>query len=151
MKIAIYFLTCAALTFANLAWAQNIDYSASDYAYSSALAGCSELPRGVKVQPKSAKCGRKPAVVLSGSWKNIFSAAFRWDDGSSEGQDRSPFALDDGSASSSPYKAQKRIRGSKQDILCFGSFVGSSRFPAPTQLTIKRTPAPSVNRFCVAF
>lgn len=131
--------------------AQDADADSTEFGYTRNLASCSALPRGIKVQAKSAKCGRKPAVVLSGNWKNIFSAAFRWDDGTPEGQDRSPFALDDGSASSSPYKAQKRIRGKNQDILCFGSFVDSSRVPEPEQLTIKRTPAPRVNRFCVTF
>ena len=116
-----------------------------------ALAPCKALPKAIQVLKKSRQCGGVPTVVLSKAWKNSFSAAFRWDDGSEEGQDRSPFALDDSSASSSPYKAQRRIRGRKSDSLCYGKFLKRQGYPVPEQLTIKRTSAPKVERYCVSF
>ncbi len=114
------------------------------------MAACKTLPSTIQVIERLKACGNTPAVILSGSWKGAFSAAFRWDDGSSSGQDRNPSKLDDPSASSSPYKTQRRIRGSKQHILCYGKFL-SSKFPTPEQLTIKRSAAPKVDRFCVNF
>jgi hypothetical protein len=111
---------------------------------------CSRLPRGVSVVKAANVCGGAPAVVLTGTWRGIFSAAFRWRNGSKL-EDRSPFALEDGSASSSPYKTQRRLRSASGEVLCYGNFVSDRRFPLPVQLTIKRTVAPTLNRFCVAF
>lgn len=116
-----------------------------------AMAECKELPKTIKVTKKSKQCGNVPTVVLSGTWKNSFSAAFRWDDGSDSGQDRNPFDLDNSSASSSPYKTQRRVRESKKHFLCYGKFLKRNGFPVPEQLTIKRTVAPKVDRFCVTF
>lgn len=110
---------------------------------------CTSLPRTIKVLPRSTQCGPVPTVVMTKEWKNSFSAAFRWDDGSSSGQDRSPFALEDSSAKSSPYKTQRRVRTGKADYLCYGKFLNRKGFPVPVQLTIKRTPAPKVSRYCV--
>jgi hypothetical protein len=89
-------------------------------------------------------------VVLSGTWRNIFSAAFRWDN-NGELEDRSPFALNNPSASSSPYKTQRVIRRSSKKTLCYGNFIRDTRFPLPVQLTVKRSPAPVLTRFCVGF
>ena len=114
------------------------------------MAACKPLPRTVQVVGPLKACGNAPAVLLSGPWKRSFSAAFRWDDGSSDGQDRNPSKLNDSSASSSPYKTQRRIRGSKQHILCYGRFL-NGKFPVPEQLTIKRTSSPKLARFCVNF
>jgi len=111
---------------------------------------CGSLPRGIRVLPSASVCGGNPAVVLSGIWRNIFSAAFRWDN-NGELEDRSPFALGDGSAASSPYKTQRVIRSSSQRTLCYGNFIRNSRFPLPIQLTVKRTAAPVLNRYCVSF
>ena len=118
---------------------------------SHALAKCKALPSTIKVLKKSAKCGNVPTVVLSGTWKSSFSAAFRWDDGSTNGEDRSPFDLDNPSASSSPYKTQRRIRDSKQEYLCYGKFIKRQGYPVPEQLTIKKTARPKLDRFCVSF
>ena len=113
---------------------------------------CATLPSSIKVASKSRQCGSRPTVFLKGSWRGIFSAAFRWTNPQTgELEDRSPFALDDGSASSSPYKTQTRIREARQDVLCYGNFVRDSRFPLPIQLTIKRTVGPNLSRFCVSF
>lgn len=114
------------------------------------MAACKPLPRTIQVIPSLKACGNAPAVLLSGPWRTSFSAAFRWEDGSSSGQDRNPSKLNDASASSSPYKTQRRIRGSKQHVLCYGRFL-TSKFPTPEQLTIKRSVAPKVDRFCVDF
>lgn len=114
------------------------------------MAECKPLPRTVQVVYRSKACGNNPAVILSGPYKRAFSAAFRWDDGSSDGQDRHPSRLNDPSASSSPYKTQRRIRGSKQHVLCYGKFL-TPRLPAPEQLTIKRSASPKLDRFCVNF
>jgi hypothetical protein len=111
---------------------------------------CGALPRAIRVLPSASACGGNPAVVLSGIWRNIFSAAFRWDNNGTL-EDRSPFALGDGSASSSPYKSQRSIRRASQRTLCYGNFIRDGRFPLPVQLTIKRTPAPVLNRYCVRF
>lgn len=111
---------------------------------------CSSLPERIKVLVSAKACGKNPAVVLTGTWRNIFSAAFRWDN-NGELEDRSPFALGDGSASSSPYKTQRVVRRGSQKILCYGNFYRDTRFPLPVQLTIKRTPAPSLRRYCVTF
>jgi hypothetical protein len=110
---------------------------------------CRALPRAIQVLDRSPLCGGAPTVVLSGSWRRSFSAAFRWDDGSADGQDRSPNALGNSSAASSPYKTQRRIRRGNRDFLCYGNFL--SGFPVPEQLTIKRTTAPRLDRFCVNF
>jgi len=114
------------------------------------MAACKPLPRTIQVVQRLKACGNNPAVLLSGPYKSAFSAAFRWDDGSSDGQDRNPSKLNDPSASSSPYKTQRRIRGSKQHVLCYGNFL-TSKFPFPEQLTIKRSVAPKLDRFCVNF
>lgn len=114
------------------------------------MAACKPLPRTVQVVESLKVCGNTPAVLLSGQWKRAFSAAFRWDDGSYDGQDRNPSKLNDPSASSSPYKTQRRIRGSKQHVLCYGRFL-NGKFPVPEQLTIKRTSSPKLDRFCVNF
>lgn len=114
------------------------------------MADCKALPRTVQIVDRSKACGNNPAVILSGPYKRVFSAAFRWDDGSSAGQDRHPSRLNDASASSSPYKTQRRIRGSKQHVLCYGQFL-TPNLPAPEQLTIKRTASPKLDRFCVNF
>lgn len=114
------------------------------------MAACKPLPRTVQVVGNLKTCGNTPAVLLSGPWKRSFSAAFRWDDGSSDGQDRNPSKLNDSSASSSPYKTQRRIRGSKQHVLCYGRFL-NGKFPVPEQLTIKRTSSPKLDRFCMNF
>ncbi len=116
----------------------------------STTGSCSKLPRGVAVVSSASACGGNPAVVLTGTWRGIFSAAFRWVNGSKL-EDRSPFALGNGSASSSPYKTQRRLRSASGEVLCYGNFVRDSRFPLPVQLTIKRTVAPTLNRFCVRF
>jgi hypothetical protein len=134
-------VTCAAFPFICQA------ALADDIARSGA---CSRLPKGIAVVRSATTCGGNPAVVLTGSWRGIFSAAFRWVNGS-ELADRSPFALGNGSASSSPYKTQRRIRSARGEVLCYGNFVGDSRFPLPVQLTIKRSAAPILNRFCVKF
>jgi hypothetical protein len=112
---------------------------------------CVSLPKAIRVTSSSTICGKRPTVVLSGSWKNSFSAAFRWEDGSRKGQDRSPFDLNNGSAFSSPYKSQRRFRNRLTDTLCYGQFLNRAGFPVPKQLTIKRTTAPVVSRFCVTF
>jgi hypothetical protein len=114
---------------------------------------CRKLPKTVRVVSSNTLCGGNPAVFLSGAWKNSFSAAFRWENENNGGEleDRSPFALDNPSASSSPYKAQRRLRQAKRDVLCYGNFVRNSRFPIPVQLTIKRSVAPVLDRFCVNF
>jgi len=114
------------------------------------MADCKALPRTVQIVDRSKACGNNPAVILSGPYKRVFSAAFRWDDGSSAGQDRHPSRLNDASASSSPYKTQRRIRGSKQHVLCYGQFL-TPNLPAPEQLTIKRSVSPKLDRFCVNF
>jgi hypothetical protein len=111
---------------------------------------CSSLPRGIKVLASTQECGNNPAVVLTGAWRSIFSAAFRWDN-NGELEDRSPYALDDGSAASSPYKTQRVIRRASKRTLCYGNFVRNTRFPLPLQLTVKRTAAPVLNRYCVSF
>lgn len=112
---------------------------------------CQELPSGIVVAKQSAECGKVPTVILKNKFRSSFSAAFRWDDGSDSGQDRSPFALDDSSASSSPYKTQKRIKKGKADYLCYGRFLNRQGYKVPVQLTIKPTAAPKVNRYCVSF
>jgi hypothetical protein len=117
---------------------------------SGSMASCKPLPRTIQVVESLRSCRNAPAVILSGPWKRSFSAAFRWDDGSFDGQDRNPSKLNDSSAGSSPYKTQRRIRGSKQHVLCYGRFL-SSNFPVPEQLTIKRSSAPRLDRFCVNF
>lgn len=116
----------------------------------SSMDPCRKLPRKIKVSESSRICGGDPAVRLRGKWKNSFSAAFRWDDGSKAGQDRNPDALDDSSVESTPYKAQRRIKRNREDILCYGDFLNGD-FPIPEQLTIKRTVAPRLDRFCVDF
>ena len=123
---------------------------AQEISASSNMASCKPLPRTIQVVERLRSCGNAPAVILSGPWKRSFSAAFRWDDGSFDGQDRNPSKLNDSSASSSPYKTQQRIRGSKQHVLCYGRFL-TSKLPIPEQLTIKRTIAPKLDRFCVNF
>jgi hypothetical protein len=117
---------------------------------SSSMASCKPLPRTIQVVERLGSCGNAPAVILSGPWRRSFSAAFRWDDGSFDGQDRNPSKLNDSSASSSPYKTQRRIRGSKQHVLCYGRFL-TSKVPIPEQLTIKLSTAPKLERFCVNF
>lgn len=126
------------------------DAHGQDVSAFSSMATCKPLPRTIQVIPALKACGNTPAVLLSGPWKTSFSAAFRWDDGSSDGQDRNPAKLNDASASSSPYKTQRRIKGSKQHVLCYGRFL-TSKFPTPEQLTIKRSAVPKVDRFCVDF
>lgn len=116
----------------------------------SGVESCSRLPKGVAVLSSARACGRRPAVVLTRRWRGIFSAAFRWRNGDHL-EDRSPFALDDGSASSSPYKTQRRLRRRRGEVLCYGNFVRDRRFPLPEQLTIKRTVSPTLTRFCVNF
>ncbi len=127
-----------------------IDAYAQEVSTLGNMAACKPLPRTIQVIPSLKTCGNAPAVLLSGPWRTSFSAAFRWEDGSSSGQDRNPSKLNDASAASSPYKTQRRIRGSKQHVLCYGNFL-TSKFPTPEQLTIKRTVAPKVDRFCVDF
>jgi hypothetical protein len=121
-----------------------------DEATRSSTGSCSKLPRGIAVVRSAVSCGGNPGVVLTGTWRGIFSAAFRWVNGNSL-EDRSPFALGDGSASSSPYKTQRRLRNANGELLCYGNFVRNSRFPLPVQLTVKRTVSPVLNRFCVRF
>lgn len=116
-----------------------------------AIDACKPLPATIQVLRTSRQCGSVPTVVLRDKWKNSFSAAFRWEDGTDEGQDRNPFDLDNSSAASSPYKMQRRIRKSDRDFLCYGKFVNRQGYPEPVQLTIKRTVLPRVNRFCVSF
>ncbi|MCO6430095.1 MAG: hypothetical protein J5J00_04485 [Deltaproteobacteria bacterium] len=116
-----------------------------------AIRACKALPKKIKVLKKSSQCGKVPTVALSGTWKNSFSAAFRWDDGSEDGEDRSPFDLDNPDAQSSPYKTQRRIRTARTDYLCYGKFIKRAGYPTPVQLTIKKTAAPNLNRFCVSF
>lgn len=111
---------------------------------------CRKLPREITVLSTSQACGGNPAVVLTGSWRTTFSAAFRWNN-SGKLEDRSPFALNDGSAASSPYKKQREVRLRSGRVLCYGNFVRNTRFPLPTQLTIKRTVRPILDRFCVKF
>ncbi len=111
---------------------------------------CSKLTRGIRVVQTSSSCGGRPAVVLSGSWQRSFSAAFRWQNGK-ELEDRSPYDLDNPSASSSPYKSQSRIRRTRRDILCYGNFLNDDDYPLPVQLTIKRSTAGVLDRFCVKF
>jgi hypothetical protein len=110
---------------------------------------CKSIPRTIQVLERSAACGRVPTVVLRGTWRRSFSAAFRWEDGTPDGQDRNPDDLGNSSAASSPYKTQRRIRRADRDILCYGNFL--TGFPLPDQLTIKRTTAPRLDRFCVNF
>jgi hypothetical protein len=110
---------------------------------------CRTLPRAIQVLKRSQVCGQVPTVTLSGAWRRSFSAAFRWDDGTADGQDRNPDDLGNSSAASSPYKTQRRIRRGSRDFLCYGNFL--SGFPLPEQLTIKRTTAPRLERFCVNF
>ncbi len=119
--------------------------------YAHAIDSCSKLPKTISVKKATKQCGNVPTVVLKKEFKNSFSAAFRWDDGSDSGQDRSPFALNDSSASSSPYKSQKRIRSKNADYLCYGRFIKRKGFLLPIQLTIKPTIAPVVKRYCVNF
>jgi hypothetical protein len=114
------------------------------------MAPCKNLPSSITVLATSPQCRNMPTVILRGVWKRSFSAAFRWDDGSSDGQDRHPNKLSDGSASSSPYKTQRRIRKSSEQVLCYGNFL-KLKVPIPEQLTIKRSVAPRVDRFCVDF
>lgn len=116
-----------------------------------AMDECGALPKTIKVKKKSSQCGKVPTVVLKGKSRGIFSAAFRWDDGSDEGQDRSPFALNDSSASSSPYKTQRKVRGDRADYLCYGKFLGRKGYQKPEQLTVKPSVMPKVVRYCVAF
>lgn len=116
-----------------------------------AMDKCKKLPKKIQVLKRSTQCGKVPTVVLSGKFKNSFSAAFRWDDGSKSGQDRSPFALNNESSTSSPYKTQRRIKQNKADYLCFGKFLNRKGFPVPEQLTIKPSVQPVVNRYCVSF
>jgi hypothetical protein len=111
---------------------------------------CQKLPSTIRVVASARQCGNMPAVILRGNWKRSFSAAFRWDDGSADGQDRDPNKLWDSSAASSPYKTQRRIRRSREDILCYGNFL-KANIPVPEQLTIKRSVAPRLDRFCVDF
>ncbi|MFN4896365.1 MAG: hypothetical protein ACK5GN_10860 [Pseudomonadota bacterium] len=111
---------------------------------------CKALPSAIRVVASARQCGNVPAVILRGNWRRSFSAAFRWDDGSADGQDRDPNKLWDSSASSSPYKTQRRIRGKNEDILCYGNFL-KLKVPIPEQLTVKRTVAPRLDRFCVDF
>lgn len=114
------------------------------------MSPCRNLPTSIQVLESSRQCGNMPTVILRGSWKRSFSAAFRWDDGTASGQDRHPSKLWDGSASSSPYKTQRRIRRSTEEVLCYGNFL-KLKIPVPEQLTIKRSIAPRVDRFCVDF
>ena len=139
-------ITAIALIFSSA----TVNAYAQEISASSNMASCKPLPRTIQVLPSLRTCGNAPAVILSGPWKRSFSAAFRWDNGSLDGQDRNPSALGDSSASSSPYKTQRRIRGSKQHVLCYGRFL-TSKVPIPEQLTIKRTTAPKLERFCVDF
>lgn len=112
---------------------------------------CRPLPRNIKVFEDHPRCDN-PTILLQGRWRTAFSAVFRWDDGSDEGQDRSPFDLENSDASSSPYKVQDRIsRGRRKTILCFGDFLNRKGFPVPEQMTIKRTASSSVKRYCVSF
>jgi len=116
----------------------------------SSMNPCKSLPGSIRVLSSSKQCGNMPTVILRGSWKRSFSAAFRWDDGSADGQDRHPSKLGDASAGSSPYKTQRRIRRSREDILCYGNFL-KLKIPVPEQLTVKRSVAPRLDRFCVDF
>jgi len=116
-----------------------------------AMDRCVKLPRGIQVKRKTPVCGAVPTVILGRKFQSSFSAAFRWEDGSASGQDRSPFALNDSSSSATPYKAQRRIRKGAKDYLCYGKFLGRKGFPVPVQLTIKPSIAPRVNRYCVDF
>jgi hypothetical protein len=111
---------------------------------------CTSLPSSIRVVRRSKECGALPTVVLRGSWRGAFSAAFRWDDGTADGQDRNPNSLGNGSAASSPYKTKRRFRRGTQDVLCYGNFLNGA-FPVPEQLTIKRSVAPRLDRFCVDF
>jgi len=139
-------LMCATIFCSQVSVAQDSDTVSS----SGGMDSCRSLPNSIKVVQRSRDCGRVPTVILQGSWRRSFSAAFRWDDGSSDGQDRNPNSLWDGSASSSPYKIKRRIRKGNQDVLCYGNFLNGV-FPVPEQLTIKRSIAPRVDRFCVSF
>ena len=143
LLITVFFMSLAVASAAFDAHGQEVSTFGS-------MAACKPLPRTVQVVTSLKACGNTPAVILSGSWKTSFSAAFRWADGSSDGQDRNPSKLNDASASSSPYKTQRRIRGSKQHVLCYGRFL-TSKFPTPEQLTIKRSATPKLDRFCVDF
>ena len=116
-----------------------------------AINKCIDLPATIEVKPRSAQCGKVPTVVLSGKSRSVFSAAFRWDDNTATGQDRSPFALDNPSASSSPYKTQRRVAKGKKTYLCYGKFINRAGYPLPVQLTVKPSAAPSVKRYCVDF
>lgn len=116
-----------------------------------AIDKCSALPKDVQVKKTSTQCGQVPTVILKNSFKNSFSAAFRWDDGTSSGQDRNPNDLNNPSAGSSPYKTQKRIRQQKAGYLCYGKFLNRRGYPVPVQLTIKPSAAPVVRRYCVSF
>lgn len=133
LLVPVFWCLCAG---SNLASAEGMD-------------PCRTLPRTIEVLERSNACGSVPTVVLKGTWRRSFSAAFRWEDGSADGQDRNPDDLNNSSAASSPYKTQRRIRRGDRDILCYGNFL--SGFPLPEQLTIKRTTAPRVERFCVNF
>ena len=144
MKKVIRVMMISALIIATTATAQ------AENSTRASSGSCSKLPRGVAVVSSASACGGNPAVVLTGTWRGIFSAAFRWVNGSKL-EDRSPFALGNGSAASSPYKTQRRLRSASGEVLCYGNFVKDTRFPLPVQLTIKRTVAPSLNRFCVRF
>jgi hypothetical protein len=115
-----------------------------------AMDACRKLPSKIKVVENNRRCGGT-TVVLRGKWKDSFSSVFRWDDGSDEGQDRSPFALDDSSAESSPYKIQRRIQKPRKDLLCYGNFLNRNGYPEPEQITIKRSANSQVDRFCVSF
>ena len=139
MKIASYKKIALLICFATISSATNAQE----------MNPCRSLPKAIEVLESSMVCRGMPTVILSGSWRRSFSAAFRWDDGSSSGQDRSPNALGNSSAASSPYKTQMRLRRGARDFLCYGNFL--SGFPIPEQLTIKRTTAPRVDRFCVDF
>ncbi len=142
-SITSLFVTCVAFPFFFQA-------ALADERARASSGGCSKVPKGIAVVRSATACGGNPAVVLTGAWRGIFSAAFRWENGS-ELEDRSPFALENGSASSSPYKTQRRVRSSSGELLCYGNFVRDSRFPLPVQLTVKRSASPTLNRFCVRF
>lgn len=139
-------LLCLTFLFSQAAFAQGSDEVNSF----SNMDPCTSLPSSIRVLRRSKECGAVPTVVLRGGWRGSFSAAFRWDDGSADGQDRNPNSLGDSSAASSPYKTKRRFRRGNQDVLCYGNFLNGS-LPVPEQLTIKRSVAPRLDRFCVDF
>jgi|GEM_PF-6690720 len=86
MKI-ILLLLISALLLPNVVFADEGDTTVVGL---SAMAPCAPLPTTITVLSASTLCGNVPTVILSGSWRRAFSAAFRWEDGTTSGQDRHP-------------------------------------------------------------